>query len=130
MYSLFYSFILFFLLLFFFILQIFLFVVGVLHFFFGTSLPLLTDCSMCVVLKQISHNISNNLGIESFLSSRSGSSRRYSAVPTFDKLNFSTSSSSHHKNTSSNLLQTIGTGVVSVFYLFFSFLSFKNGHHE
>lgn len=108
----------------------FFFLLLVSFIFFGISLPLLTDCSMCVVLKQISHNISNNLGIESFLSSRSGSSRRYSAVPTFDKLNFSTSSSSHHKNTSSNLLQTIGTGVVSVFYLFFSFLSFKNGHHE
>nr|XP_027196379.1 SCY1-like protein 2 [Dermatophagoides pteronyssinus] len=66
-------------------------------------------------IPKISHNISNNLGIESFLSSRSGSSRRYSAVPTFDKLNFSTSSSSHHKNTSSNLLQTIGTGVQQLF---------------
>nr|XP_046909922.1 SCY1-like protein 2 isoform X1 [Dermatophagoides farinae] len=67
-------------------------------------------------IPKISHNISNNLGIESFLSSRS-SGRRYSAVPTFDKLNFSSSSSSshHHKNTSTNLLQTIGTGVQQLF---------------
>lgn len=52
-------------------------------------------------------NTLNSLCAESFLSSRS-SGRRYSAVPTFDAINLGS-----RKNSTSNFLQTLGTGVVS-----------------
>ncbi|KAI2801048.1 hypothetical protein BLOT_011622, partial [Blomia tropicalis] len=58
---------------------------------------------------QIGNNLGNTLGTESFLSSRS-SGRRYSAVPTFSAINLP-----HSKNTSSsNFLQTLGTGVCKI----------------
>ncbi|XP_054169221.1 SCY1-like protein 2 [Oppia nitens] len=51
-----------------------------------------------------------NLGLDSFLSGRT-SGRRYSAVPTFNTI----PTFHHSKNTSANLLQTIGTGVQQLF---------------
>lgn len=64
-------------------------------------------------------DISNNLGIESFLSSRS-SGRRYSAVPNFDAISLG-----QRKKSTSNFLETLGTGVVSqvCHWIAFQFLS-------